>query len=374
MLSIPARGRGWRGDTGPERLQDARSGHCGGMRLVVTGASGNVGTALLGRLRGLSEVTTVVAVAARPPPATAPYDRARWAACDLADPDSGPHLAELMRGAGAVVHLAWDIIGSHGRDGREQQRRTNVAGTARVVRAALAAGVPHLVYLSSVAAYSPEPTHRLRVPEHWPRAGIRGSPYSADKVTVERMLDRAALRFPSLRVARLRPPAILQPAAAGELARFTGRMAPLMRHRWSRPPVLPLPGWLTIQVVHTADVAELIWRALQVGAAGAFNVAAKPVLDGAGIAAALRVRRMPAPAALLRATMSTTAAVRVQHLDGSWLRLLTDAPLVSTARAGHELGWQPAHRADEVLAGVRDAAVAGAGAPSARLRPAGGRR
>lgn len=45
------------------------------MRIVVTGASGNVGTALLRRLRGEHELVGVVR---RPPPPVAPYDGMRW--------------------------------------------------------------------------------------------------------------------------------------------------------------------------------------------------------------------------------------------------------------------------------------------------------
>ena len=58
------------------------------MRVVVVGASGNVGTALLRRLAGDETVTSVVAVARRVPRGTPPppYDVATWVACDVADP------------------------------------------------------------------------------------------------------------------------------------------------------------------------------------------------------------------------------------------------------------------------------------------------
>ena len=89
------------------------------MRVVIVGASGNVGTALLSRLADDPTVTSVVALARRPPPAAvvaahglpAPYDAARWLACDVAaaDPDDEvvERLARAFSGADAVLHFAW---------------------------------------------------------------------------------------------------------------------------------------------------------------------------------------------------------------------------------------------------------------------------
>ena len=74
------------------------------MRVVITGASGNVGTALLRRLGPEHEV---VGVCRRPPTGGPPYAGVAWHALDLAGPDVEAALRPLMRGADAVVHLAW---------------------------------------------------------------------------------------------------------------------------------------------------------------------------------------------------------------------------------------------------------------------------
>ena len=94
------------------------------MRIVVVGATGNVGTALLRALHEEPRVTSVVGIARRLPDRGAePYRHAEWVPVDLAaedDPDDAPHdgtateaviarLAEHFRGADAVVHLAWAI-------------------------------------------------------------------------------------------------------------------------------------------------------------------------------------------------------------------------------------------------------------------------
>jgi nucleoside-diphosphate-sugar epimerase len=110
------------------------------MKVVVLGASGNAGTALLRALDAEPRVEEVVA-AARRPPGLWHSAKTVWRSVDVAaDP-----LAPVLAGADAVVHLAWLIQPS--RD-REQTRAVNVGGSRRVMEAVAAAGVPALVYAS----------------------------------------------------------------------------------------------------------------------------------------------------------------------------------------------------------------------------------
>ena len=121
------------------------------MRIVITGASGNVGTALLLALGGTDE-HELVGISRRPAPDAPPYEWAEWVALDISAPDAEQKLTDAFRGADAVVHLAWLIQPSHD---REVMRRTNQSGTLAVARAAVAAGVPHLVHQSSIGTYAP---------------------------------------------------------------------------------------------------------------------------------------------------------------------------------------------------------------------------
>src|SRR3954452_9946275 len=91
-------------------MADLSSGHVAGLRVAVTGASGNVGTALLRRLTapggGVAEVR---GLARRQPPGTAPYDGVAWHLADLGEESSEQVLPEFLAGADAVVHLAWAL-------------------------------------------------------------------------------------------------------------------------------------------------------------------------------------------------------------------------------------------------------------------------
>jgi UDP-glucose 4-epimerase len=342
------------------------------MRVVVVGATGNVGTAVLRRLAA-DPSTSIVGVARRVPAAGrqgavgAPYDAVReWAACDIGAPHSGPRLAELMTGADAVVHLGWAIQPSHAED---VQARTNVEGSQHVVDAAVRAGVPHLVYLSSVGAYAPGLKDR-RVDESWPATGVPGSVYSRHKAAVERMLDRTEGAAPDLTVTRLRPGLIFQRQAASEIIRyFLGPLVPFRPLRYVRLPLLPLDERLVFQVVHADDVAEAVAAALAGRAGGAFNLVTEPVVTPTDLAALLGARLVPLDASVLRTAAAASWRLRLQPTHPGWLDLALQAPLLDAGRARRELDWKPAHEAlatvDELLAGM----VAGAGAGSPPLRP-----
>ena len=195
--------------------------------------------------------------------------KTEWARADITTDE----LAPLVRGADAVVHLAWAIQPS--RDLAEL-RRTNVDGSARVFRAVADAGVPALVHASSVGAYSPGPKDRF-VDESWPSDGIPTSFYSRHKAEVERLLDRFEQEHPSVRSVRLRPALIFKRESAEEQRRlFAGPFLPSALVRRGLIPFVPDVPRLRFQVVHSYDVGEAYRLAATGDARGAFNVAADP--------------------------------------------------------------------------------------------------
>ncbi len=202
------------------------------MKVVVVGATGNMGSRLLERLEGDQAVEEVVAVARRAPEEPpAGLAKTRFIAADITRDDLAPHL----RGAAAVVHLAWAIQPSHDID---RLRRINVDGSARVFSATVQAGVPSLVYASSVGAYSPGPKDR-RVAEDWPTGGVSSSWYSRHKAAVERLLDDVEADQPQLRVVRVRPSLTSQRESGAEIGRlFLGRLVPKALLRRSLLPVV----------------------------------------------------------------------------------------------------------------------------------------
>jgi UDP-glucose 4-epimerase len=321
------------------------------MRVVIIGATGNVGTSVLRALRADPAVEEIVAVARRAP--LQPLEGAEFIAADVAESDLRP----VVRGADAVVHLAWLI--QPGRD-ESVTRRVNVDGSRRVFQAVVDERVPSLVYASSVGAYSPGPKDR-RVDESWPTGGIPTSFYSRHKAEVERELDSLAAGQSRLRIVRLRPGLIFQRSAATEIRRlFVGPLLPRRLLRAGLAPISPdVPG-LRFQAVHSDDVGDAYRRAVLSDVAGPFNIAAEPVIGSAELASLLKARPVRVPAPLLRGTAAVSFALRLQPAEPGWVDMALGVPLMSTERARSELGWSARRSATdaiaELVAGMREGA------------------
>jgi UDP-glucose 4-epimerase len=334
------------------------------MRVVVVGATGNVGVRVVEALGRREEVGEIVGVARRLPQLQLP--KTRFEAADIRHGD----LVSLFRGADAIVHLAWMI--QPGRDERVTGS-TNLDGSRRLIQCAVEAGVPALVYASSVGTYAPGPK-RPPVSEDWPATGIPTSFYSRHKAAVERELQELAARHPELRIAVLRPGLIFQRGAASEIHRLF--LGPLLPHAAANPrliPILPLPRGFAVQAVHAEDVAEAYALAVTRGdARGVYNVAADPALDARTLGEALGARTIALPPRLVRAAAAATFALRLQPTEPGWVDLALQTPLMTTDRI-RALGWSPRHSAidalRELLAGIRERA----GAPTPPLHAAGRR-
>jgi UDP-glucose 4-epimerase len=354
-------------------MPDSSPGHLRGATVAVTGASGNLGTALLRRLAASGTgIAGVRGLAQRRPPDTEPYDGVRWHLADLGEPASEPEIAEFVDGADAVVHLAWALQpGRH----PEDLHRVNVEGTRRVVRAAAAAGVPHVVHLSSLGAYAPGAVGQ-RVTEDWPTTGIPSAQYSRDKSEAERVVREIAARHRDLTLTVVRPTLVLQPDAASEIGRYF--LGPLLfgAARQLPGPVarllpLPLPA-VSVAFVHADDVADALIRILDRRAGGPFNLAADPLMDADAIARALGTWRIPVPALAVRTAVQAAFTAHVIPTEPGWVDVGTRAPALDTGRARRILDWTPEHPGDQILARFVEALGRGEGGEGPLLRPAEG--
>ena len=311
------------------------------MRVVVTGATGNIGSMLVPELAAQRAVDEIVAVARRLPRWEVP--KVRWQSAAVERDD----LAAAFAGADAVVHLVWIIQPS--RD-PEAQRIVNVVGTERVLAAAADAGVKAVIHASSVGAYSPGPRDQP-VDESWPTAGNAVLAYSWQKAYVERLLDRFERDRPGVRVIRLRPALVMQRAAGHEVkGYFLGRLVPSPVVRPALLAVLD-HGPIRLQAVHAADVGRAFALATVSDAVGAFNVAAPDVVG---------VDR-PALLPLVARLAGASFAARLQPTSSGWVKAAAELPLMDTRRIQTELGWAATWSARDAVAdllgGIRDDAV-----------------
>ncbi|MGW0080232.1 SDR family oxidoreductase [Streptomyces sp. NPDC003393] len=313
-----------------------------GSRIVVTGATGNVGTSVVRLLSEDPEVASVRGLARRIPRWSPP--RTDWVAVDVASEQAG--LAGQFEGADAVIHLAWAFQPTHD---PATTWRTNVLGSIRVFDAVAAAHVPVLVHASSVGAYSPGPKDHP-VDESWPTHGWPDAAYTREKAYLERALDTFERDHPDIRVVRMRPAFLFKAQSASEQRRiFGGRFLPGPLARPELLPFLPdIPG-LRVQALHTDDGAEAYRLALRHEVRGAFNLAADPPLDAEVLGELLGTRPVRLPRAAARSAIAAAWGLHLlpasPHLFDAVLRL----PLMDCTRAHTELGWRPERTATEVV-------------------------
>jgi nucleoside-diphosphate-sugar epimerase len=312
----------------------------GRRRVVVVGATGNVGTSLVESLAADPAVGSVVGLARRAPLWSAP--KTQWVAADVAE----DNLVEVFRSADSVVHLAWLFQPTHD---PATTWRTNVLGSIRVFDAVAEAGVPALVYASSVGAYSPGPKD-AGVDERWPTHGWPGAAYTREKAYVERVLDGVEHDHPDIRVVRLRPAFTFKRQSASQQRRlFAGPLVPGRLIRPSTVPIMPDFAGLRFQAVHTADVAEAYRLAALQPVHGAFNVAAEPVVDAQLLADCLNARVLRVPVAPMRAALSALWHLHLVPAAPQLFDAVMRLPLMDTTRARTELGWAPRYDSREAI-------------------------
>ncbi|WP_127480978.1 NAD-dependent epimerase/dehydratase family protein [Nocardioides pantholopis] len=324
------------------------------MRIAITGATGNIGTALVRRL--VSE-HDLVGLVRRPPDGSAAgvESNVEWHPVDLTTEQAVGRLRTAFEGVDAVVHLAWGFQPTHAQN---YLAELDLGGTRRVLEAVRSTGVPHLVHMSSLGAYSPKEDD-TPVTEDWPTDGVRSSTYSRHKADAETMLDDFEATGTTTTVTRVRPGIVGQRSAGSALLRYA--LPALVPARvLGHVPVLPVDRHLVIPIVHADDVAEAIARMLERRAGGAFNLAADPPMTAARIADVLGARLVHVPAKLLRGVVAGSWYARLQPIDAGWLDMGMAVPLLDTTRARTVLDWAPTRTAEEtlaeVLAGMRDAA------------------
>ncbi|MFC8238816.1 NAD-dependent epimerase/dehydratase family protein [Streptomyces sp. NPDC057284] len=338
-----------------------------GLRVVVTGATGNVGISVMKALAADESIASILGLARRLPALSLP--KAAWGVVDLSQLGSAGELRSYFTGADVVVHLAWRFQPTHD---PVVTWHNNVAGSIRVFDAVHEAGVPALVYASSVGAYSPGPKSEPGVDEEWPTHGWPDAAYCREKAYVERVLDTYELENPDIRVVRMRPGFLFQEPAASEQRRiFVGRFVPGPLLRPDLLPWVPDLQGLRFQVLHTDDAAQAYLVAVRGDVRGAFNLAAQPVIDANILGTEFGARLVKVPRNLMRTALSAAwqahAVPASPYLFDAVLRL----PTMDCGRAQDLLGWHPKRTAEEALAAFLKGVRHGSGAktrPLARHR------
>ena len=319
-----------------------------GQRVLITGGSGFVGSALVRAFLGIGYAVRALVRA------TSRRDNLDGLAIELVEGDicDAAAVARAMTDVRYLVHAAADYR-LWTRD-PEALARINVEGTRTVMRAALAAGVDRVVYTSSVATLAPradgEPADEtMRLSE----AAAIGA-YKRSKVIAERVVE-AMRDNDRLPVVIVHPSAPVGPRDIRPTP--TGRM--IVEAASGRMPAFVDTG---LNLVHVDDVAAGHVAALERGALGERYILggddallAQILSDIAAIVGRtpprLRLPRAPLYplAAAAEAMAWATGREPMLTLDG--LRMSKKRMFFTSAKAKRELGYRPRPHVE----GLRDA-------------------
>ncbi|MDW8130298.1 MAG: NAD-dependent epimerase/dehydratase family protein [Bryobacterales bacterium] len=306
--------------------------------VLVTGASGFLGRALVGRL--LEHGLTVRVLVRRQPAEWRGHDKLQIVAGNLGDPELVQH---AVAGVERVFH-----VGAAMRGGREQFLAGTVWGTRNLVEACLKHRVKRLVHVSSLSVLD-HARHRpgMRVTEAWPLepAPEKRGLYTQTKLEAERIVLQA-VREHGLPAVILRPGQIFGPGASSYVP--SGAIA--LAGRWL---VCGL-GKFHLPLVYVEDVVDALLLAAEADVApgSIFHIVdPTPLTQSEYLRWCLRsqlrpkaVYHVPRPLFLgLALGVEMLGRLLRRSLPLSRYRVQSLKPLshVDCAAARAALGWQP---------------------------------
>jgi UDP-glucose 4-epimerase len=325
-------------------MPPAKKTSASGLTVAVTGPTGEIGRAFVSLLDRSPQVAAIRGMA------RSPFDAAArgWKKVDYHQGDilDRTAVADLVRGADVVVHLAFIVLGAG-----EASHDINLEGSRNVFEAAAAAGVRRLVYTSSVAAYGFSDDLPELLTEDTPTLGFERHPYSAQKAEVERELGEA-LAGSKTAAYVFRPCIVAGPDApvlvnAIPFIHLGERLPRAVRDLFDQvrvlKPVLPEPG-TPFQLVHHDDVAAALCAGvLGRGKPGVYNLAGAGTFTFADLARELGWYSVPVPDLAVDATAEVVARLPFLPDEATWIQALRRPVLMDTSRARRELRWKPGH-------------------------------
>jgi UDP-glucose 4-epimerase len=328
----------------------SRAAKAAGLKVAVTGPTGEIGKAVVGALERASQVAEVLGMARRPfDPAERGWKKVSYRRGDVLDRGA---VAELVEDADVVVHLAFMIMG-----GAKESRRVNLDGSRNVFEAAVAAGAKRIVYASSVAAYGFHSDNPRPLTEDVPARGTASHYYSAQKAEVEGMLADALYGsatadyvFRPCIVAGPDAPLLIDSLPYTQISeRLPGPVLSLLDGLPILRPVLPDPG-VPFQLVHHDDVASAM-RAAVVGRGtpGIYNLAGGGELTIKQLAVELGWYSIPVPELAVDAVAEMIGRLGFLPAQAQWIAAFREPVIMSTQKARRELRWRPRHNALETL-------------------------
>ncbi|MGE4239641.1 NAD-dependent epimerase/dehydratase family protein [Ramlibacter sp.] len=307
------------------------------MTVVVTGANGFVGSALV---RALHAAGVPLRACTRVAQRSGPVE-----SVGMGELQDLGNWAPLLQGAQCVVHTA-AVVHRPGAPA-EAYFRVNTDATLHLANLAVAAGVKRFVFVSTVKVNgeSSAPGRPLTEAD----VAAPTDPYGLSKLKAEEGL-RQLVAGTGMDFVAVRPPLVYGPGVGGNFAQMMKWVArgvplPLGSARGNRRTLVALDNLVDLLVTcirHPAAANEVFF------AGDAEGLSTAELVERLALAMGKRARLVPMPPSLLM------AAAKIVGRPGIAQRLLGNLQL-DIGKAADRLGWRPPLGVDE---GLRRAAAA----------------
>ena len=298
-------------------------------RVLITGAAGMVGRALVGALADGEVVATDLARGEVP-------EAVAFRRMDVTGADPGAVIGEVR--PEVVVHLASVVTPPPGMT-REQAFAVDVTGTRNVLAACVKHGVRRLVVTSSGAAYGYHADNPVPLTEEAPCRGNVEFAYADHKRQVEEMLAEAREAHPALEQVVLRVGTVLGAGVENQITALFHRKRLLAIRGCDSPFVF----------IWTRDLARILERAATDGTAGIYNVAGDGWLSVDELARMLGKPVLRLPAWGLTAALAVARPLGLTQYGPEQVRFLQYRPVLANDRLKEGFGYVPELSSAEVF-------------------------
>ncbi|MDM8167719.1 SDR family oxidoreductase [Roseovarius sp.] len=298
-------------------------------RVLITGAAGMVGRALVEALPARGVVATDLARGQLP-------EAVAFRRMNVTGGDPDDVIGRVR--PEVVVHLASVVTPPPGMS-REHAHAVDVTGTRHVLEACVRHGVRRLVVTSSGAAYGYHPDNPVPLTEDAPCRGNVAFAYADHKRQVEEMLAEAREAHPGLEQVVLRVGTVLGAGVENQITALFHRKRLLAIRGCDSPFVF----------IWTRDLARILQRAATDGPAGIYNVAGDGWLTVDDLARRLGKPVLRLPAWALKAALTVAKPLELTQYGPEQVRFLQYRPVLANDRLKEVFGYVPELSSAEVF-------------------------
>jgi UDP-glucose 4-epimerase len=308
-----------------------------GLRVAVTGASGDLGRLLLPRLQADPRVERILVLDLACPQG----QKLEFHRVDLTRHDVEGELVEVLgeEPVDALYHLAFRMS----RAGGALAHELEVSGTMSLLAAASQVQLARLIVPSLTVAYGAWRGNPALLTEEAALQGCADSRFVTDKVEVERQVREFKQQRPDVQVVVLRMAPIVGPRMDNPATRLLSRRMV--------PTLLGFdPLW---QALHEEDAAEALHLALHAQNQGVFNIVGEGVLPLSGLVREAGHVALPLPHGLLATSLRALGAVGAAFVPLPLLDYMRFGWVADGRKAAEELGFTPRFHTRDAVASLR---------------------